>query len=331
MLIKKRRGWEIPESMATPEGVFLNRRRFLRTAGMAASSIGAASILGVSDNGHGLSGARAQQAADPSANLYPFEANDAFKLDRSLTDEALATAYNNFYEFGSHKRIAKAAQALKIRPWEIKIDGMVESEQTIAIDDLLKKMPLEERLYRHRCVETWSMAVPWSGFAFSALIDLAKPLSSAKYVRMETFKDASVASGQRQFWYPWPYVEGLTMEEAKNELAFLVTGVYGKPLPKQMGAPLRLAVPWKYGFKSIKSIVRVSFTDKRPVSFWEEIQPREYGFWANVNPEVAHPRWSQAEEEPLGSDDKIPTLLYNGYAEQVASLYENIKGETLFR
>ena len=187
-------------------------------------------------------------------------------LDRPLTDEKLNANYNNFYEFGSSKNIARAAQALKIRPWTIKIDGMVEKPFEIGIDDLIRKVGIEERLYRMRCVEAWSMTIPWSGFPMAKLVELAKPLSSAKYVRMETFLDKSVAPGQRQTWYPWPYVEGLTIAEATNELAFLVTGTYGKPAPKQHGAPIRLAVPWKYGFKSIKSIVRFSFTDQRPKS-----------------------------------------------------------------
>lgn len=175
------------------------------------------------------------------------------------------------------------------------------------------------------------MAVPWSGFAMSELVKYAKPLSSAKYVVMQTFHDAKMASGQKQVWYPWPYTEGLTMAEATNELAFMVTGVYGKPLPKQFGAPLRLAVPWKYGFKAVKSIVRFKFTDQRPVTFWEKVQSAEYGFWANVNPEVSHPRWSQASERVLGTTKRVPTLLYNGYGEQVASLYDGLKGENLFK
>ena len=216
------------------------------------------------------------------------------------------------------------------RPWDVRIDGMVEKPVTVAIDELLKKMPLEERLYRHRCVEAWSMAVPWSGFPFKALVDFARPLGSAKYVVMETFQDPGVAKGQKQGWYPWPYREGLTIAEATNELAFLATGLYGKPMPKQNGAPLRLAVPWKYGFKSIKSIVRFSFTDKRPVTFWEKVQSAEYGFWANVNPEVPHRRWSQATERVLGKSTRVPTLLYNGYAEQVAHLYQGMEGHRLF-
>jgi sulfoxide reductase catalytic subunit YedY len=207
---------------------------------------------------------------------------------------------------------------------------MVENEITIDFDELVRKMPLEERLYRHRCVEAWSIAVPWSGFPMRSLVEFAKPLSSAKYVQMATFEDKSVAPGQRQFWYPWPYIEGLTIAEATNELAFMGTGAYGKPMPKQNGAPIRLITPWKYGFKSTKSIVRFTFTDKRPKSFWETIQSSEYGFWANVNPKVPHPRWSQATEKELGTGKRVPTLLYNGYAEFVADLYKGMENENLF-
>lgn len=174
------------------------------------------------------------------------------------------------------------------------------------------------------------MAVPWSGFPLKALVEFAKPTAAAKYVVMQTFQDAKVAPGLKAFWYPWPYTEGLTMAEATNNLAFMVTGVYGKPLPKQMGAPLRLAVPWKYGFKSVKSIVRLSFSAERPTTFWEEIQAKEYGFWANVNPEVAHPRWSQASERVLGTNERVPTLIYNGYGEFVADLYSGLQNEKLF-
>jgi sulfoxide reductase catalytic subunit YedY len=191
-------------------------------------------------------------------------------------------------------------------------------------------MPLEERLYRHRCVEAWGMAIPWSGFAMAEFVKYARPLASAKYVRMETFMDPAMAPGQRAAWYPWPYVEGLSMAEATNELTFLVTGAYGKPVAKQMGAPLRLAVPWKYGFKSIKSIVRFTFTDQRPKGLWEALQSSEYGFWANVNPEVSHPRWSQATEEVLGVGSRRPTLLYNGYGEFVADMYKGLEKERLW-
>ncbi len=274
----------------------------------------------------------AYAAEDPSAGLYKdIVRNEKYTLDRPITPEKLNLTYNNFYEFGSHKQIHEAAQALKIRPWEIVIDGEVEKPMTLDFDDLAKKMPLEERLYRHRCVEAWSMTVPWSGFELSKLIELAKLTSDAKYMRFETFEDKSMAPGQKQFWYPWPYVEGITIEEAVNEMAFMVTGAYGKPVPKQMGAPLRLALPWKYGFKHIKSIKKISFTKERPVSFWEELGPKEYGFWANVNPEVAHSRWTQATERDLETGQRIPTKLFNGYGEQVAHLYKDLQSEQLYR
>ena len=210
------------------------------------------------------------------------------------------------------------------------IDGLVEAERTVDIDDLLRQMPLEERVYRHRCVEAWSMAVPWGGFPLAGLVEFARPLGSAKYLRMETLADKNSMPGLRQFWYPWPYIEGLTIAEATNELAFIATGLYGKPIPPQNGAPLRLAVPWKYGFKSIKSIIRITFTDQRPKTFWEDIQANEYGFWANVNPQVSHPRWSQASERVLGTNERVPTLLYNGYGEFVAQMYEGLDSEKLF-
>ncbi len=314
MLIRRRPSWFIPESAATPESVYLSRRGLLAsTAGL----IGAAALPRFA-------------FAAASHELYPVERNEAFKLDRPITDEDIATTYNNFYEFGSHKNIHRAAQKLKIEPWQVVIDGMVETEIRIDAHDLIRQMPLEERLYRLRCVEAWAMAVPWSGFPLKALVDFARPLSSAKYLRMETFKDAGVAGGQRAIWYPWPYVEGLTMDEATNDLAFIATGMYGKPIPKQNGAPLRLAVPWKYGFKSIKSIVRFTFTDEMPVSFWMDVLGEEYGFYANVNPGVPHRRWSQAEEKLLGTNERVPTQIYNGYAEQVAHLYEGMPQDKIF-
>jgi len=317
MRIIRRRGWEIPERFATPERLFFDRRTFL-VAGTAALAPQLALAQRLAD------------LPDPTADLYPAKRNETYVLDRPITDEKVNANYNNFYEFGPDKTIARAAQALRTRPWMVKIDGMVEKPFEIAIDDLIRKMPLEERLYRLRCVEAWSMAIPWSGFPFAKLVELARPLASAKYVRMETFLDKSMAPEQRKMWFPWPYVEGLTLAEAGNELAFLVTGAYGKPLAKQHGAPLRLAVPWKYGFKSIKSIVRFTFTDQRPKSFWEALQPSEYGFWANVNPQVAHPRWSQAEEELIGTGARRPTLLFNGYGEYVAHLYSGLEGERLW-
>lgn len=324
MLIKIPRGWERPERDATDESLFLSRRRLVKS--LAAGPVlltGAAMFLTACEE-------EAKAEPDPTADLYPVKQNLRYRLDRPITDEAESTEYNNFYEFGSHKTIASRAQAMKIRPWQVRIDGMVEQEQLLDIDNLLRRMPLEERLYRHRCVEAWSMDVPWSGFPMKALVELARPLSTARYVVMETAMDKETMPGLAQGWYPWPYIDGLTIEEANNELAFLVTGAYGKPVPKQMGAPLRLAVPWKYGFKSIKSIVRFTFTDKRPVNFWEAAQGSEYGFWANVNPEVPHPRWSQATERLLGSGERVPTRLYNGYGDFVADLYKDIEGEKLY-
>lgn len=266
-----------------------------------------------------------------TADLYPARRNRRYTVNRPLTDEHLASTHNNFYEFGSHKRIFRAAQMLDTTAWVVTFDGMVEEERVLDIDKLIRAMPLEERIYRFRCVEAWGMTVPWTGFAMKALVEYARPLGGAKYVVMKTFHRPEVAGGQKQYWYPWPYTEGLTIDEAINELAFIATGIFGKPLPKQFGAPIRLVVPWKYGFKNIKSIVRFTFTDKRPVGFWEQIQPKEYGFWANVNPQVSHPRWSQATERLLGSSERVPTLLFNGYGDQVSSLYTNVRDQFLYR
>ena len=318
MRLIRRPGWHLPDALATPEALVFNRRSLL--AGAAATALAPAL-------------ARAQRTADaldPTADLYPARRNDKYTLDRPITDERINGHYNNFYEFGMDKEVADRAQALLTRPWTIKIDGMVEQPIEIGIDDLIRKVGLEERTYRHRCVEAWSMAIAWTGFPFAKLLDLARPLGSAKYVRMESFLDRKMATGQRMTWYPWPYVEGLTMGEATNELAFLVTGAYGHPLAKQHGAPLRLAVPWKYGFKSAKSIVRFSFVEKRPVGLWEELQSSEYGFWANVNPAVPHPRWSQATEEVIGTGERRPTLIFNGYGEYVADLYKGLENEPLY-
>ena len=249
---------------------------------------------------------------------------------RALTPERDATTYNNYYEFGTDKSIHRAAQRLPISPWTISIEGMVAKPMTIGLDDLLKKVKLEQRVYRHRCVEAWAMTVPWTGFAMSDLIRLANPTGAAKFVEMETLADPKTMPGLRLSIIDWPYREGLRLDEAKNDLTFIATGLYGKDLPKQNGAPLRLVVPWKYGFKSIKSIVKFNFTDKQPVNSWQTTQPAEYGFWANVNPDVPHPRWSQASERLLGSGERVPTQLYNGYGAQVASLYDGMPADKLF-
>lgn len=312
MLIKQRRPWDIRESVVTSEDVYLNRREWLKAAGF--SGLGIAAALA----GNGLLSGTAHAAIGG----YPYERNLEFKLDRPLTDEEEATTYTNFYEFGSSKSIWKKARKLQSDPWSVTIDGMVEKEMKLDAEDLTRAMGgYQERLYRHRCVEAWAMAVPWSGVPLANLIKVAKPTNGAKYLRMETFLDPANAPGQKQSWYPWPYVEALTMEEVANDLAFLATGIYGKPLPNQNGAPIRLVTPWKYGFKSIKSITRFTFTDQRPVSFWEELAKHEYGFWANVNPNVPHPRWSQASERMLGTDDRVPTLLFNGYRDAVEEMY----------
>jgi sulfoxide reductase catalytic subunit YedY len=326
MLIKIPRGWEKPERAVTPEHVFRDRRRLIK--GLAAGPL----LLGAPAFLAGDAVAQAKSPADPSAELYPFKKNDKYKPPRALTPEKDAATYNNYYEFGSSKRIYDEARALPLRPWEVSFAGMVEQPMKLGIDDLMAKMKphLEERIYSHRCVEAWSMVVPWSGFEMKHLLALAKPTASAKYVVMKTFLNPKVAPGQRQSWFPWPYLEGLTMDEAANELTFLVTGVYGKPAPHSMGAPLRIALPWKYGFKAIKGLVSFEFTDKRPVSFWEKLQGSEYGFWANVNPDVPHPRWSQATEQVLGTSERAKTVIWNGYGEYVAHLYASMKGEALF-
>jgi methionine sulfoxide reductase catalytic subunit len=325
MFLKHKKSWEMPQHMATDEALFLSRREWLKAAGLAG--------IGIAAGTAGLSAMMGRAFAAPITG-FPATRNDSYVLDRALTAEQEAITYTNFYEFGSSKTIWRKAQKLETDPWMVTIDGMVEEELKIDAAKLVAKLgSQEERLYRHRCVEAWAMAVPWTGVPFSKLVALARPTSGAKYIRMETFYDPSVAPGQKQSWYPWPYVEGITIEEGMNELALLGTGMYGKGLEKQNGAPLRCVLPWKYGFKGIKSIVKFTFTDQQPVSFWEQLAKNEYGFWANVNPDVAHPRWSQATERMLGSDDRVPTLLYNGYEEQVAGLYAGMGdiGGRLFR
>ena len=305
MNILKRKGWEISESHVTSESLFLNRRQIV--GGLASLPLFGS----------------AQAAVNPKFA-------DAGK---PVTDEVQNTTYNNFYEYGTSKSISDAAQALITKPWSITIDGLVDAPLTLQAEDLIKMMTVEDRIYRHRCVEAWAMVVPWTGFALKDLITLAKPKAEAKYVRFETFNDPKMAPGQDPSsfsGYPWPYVEGLSMAEAMNDLAFIATGAYGKDLPKSMGAPLRLHTPWKYGFKSIKSIVKISFVAEQPMNFWQAISSNEYGFWANVNPEVPHPRWSQATEEVLGTGERVPSVLYNGYGEFVADIYKGMEKDPIF-
>jgi sulfoxide reductase catalytic subunit YedY len=315
MFYHRRKVWELPGLQPTPESVAVDRRTLIK-AGAAAGALVAVQNIGL--------------RAALAAGEYPAKRNEAYQAGRDITPEETNSHYNNFYEFGMSKDIHDAAQALKTHPWTIAIDGLVEKPRTIGIDDLVKMTGLEERVYRHRCVEAWSMTIPWTGFPLRALVDFAKPLSGAKFVRFETFKDTSVAPGQRQFWYPWPYTEGLTMAEATNDLAFVVTGAYGKPLGNSFGAPVRVHLPWKYGFKSAKSIVKITFAAEQPKTFWESLAASEYGFWANVNPAVPHPRWSQATEEVLGTHERIPTQIFNGYGAQVASLYAGMPTDRLY-
>jgi len=252
------------------------------------------------------------------------------------TDSELVTAYNNFYEFSFDKAASArlANQGWETEPWTVEVDGLVDNSFKIDVNDLIKKVGgIEQRVYRFRCVEAWSMVVPWDGFAMSKLVGLASPRSSAKYVKFYSFLDPENAPGQRSGRIDWPYVEALTLQEATNELSFLATGIFGKPMPNQNGAPIRMVVPWKYGFKSGKSIVRVEFTDERPVNTWQALQPREYGFFANVNPEVDHPRWSQASERVIGGGlfgGRKKTLMFNGYQEQVAGLYAGLNLRKVF-
>ncbi len=311
--------------------MFFNRRSLITGAGALALAATLASCD--SKSASGKQADSADSTGNPTANLYPAKHDPDFTLKRSITKASVSETYNNYYEFGTEKEIYRAAQALPIQPWSVSFEGMVEKPFTVDVYDLIRKMPLEERLYRHRCVEAWAMAVPWTGFPMKKLVEFAKPLSGAKFVQMQTFMKPDVAAGQRQPWYPWPYTEGLTMAEAMNDMAFMVTGVYGKPLPKQMGSPLRLAVPWKYGFKSVKAIVKVRFQTQQPKTYWQEADASEYGFWANVNPDVPHPRWSQANERLIGTGMIVPTQLFNGYAEKVAYLYKDMKGlgDALYR
>ncbi len=325
MFIHRRKGWEIAGSRVTPEAAMLRRRAVL---GGAAGALAAA---GMGRKARAWSLFDSTPAAPPAV-LAPLAAqrDPRYLAGRPLTPAAAVESYNNFYEFGDGKDIAGAAQALKTAPWTVTIAGMVKTPRTLGLDDLLRQVKLEERVYRHRCVEAWAMTVPWIGFPLADLVKLAEPLGSATFVKFTTLADPRQMPGLHKPWYPWPYTEGLTMQEAMNDLAFLSVGMYGKTLPPQDGAPLRLTVPWKYGFKSAKSIVRVEFTNMQPQTFWEQLQDSEYGFWANVNPAVPHPRWSQAQERLIGTDEMVPTQIWNGYGEFVAAMYADKTKERLF-
>lgn len=309
----------------------MHRRRFLKTMGF-----GGISALGLLTGCDGFNTrkydnpntdavlqppSRGLPQASRTSDLYPAPHNPAFELDRPLTPEYTANKYNNFYEFTMSKDVYNYIHKFRTRPWEVEVKGLVKKPQTFDLDDLVRAMPLEERLYRFRCVEAWAMAVPWTGFPFKALLDRVEPESSAKYVRMLTFLRPSEASVQQADWFPWPYYEALTIEEAMNDLTLLATGIYGKEMPPQHGAPIRLVTPWKYGYKSIKSIVLIELTSEKPRTFWHDVAPSEYDFEANVNPYIPHPRWSQASERMLDTNERRDTMLYNGYAPYVAHLY----------
>ena len=318
------RPWEIPERLATSESVYEDRRRFLRQLGfLGAGALGLLWGCGATPGGE-TGSAPLLKPGTPAPGgdvFYPAKRNRAYAVDRPLTDEATAGRYNNFYEFTDQKDVWRHVDRFHTRPWQVEVTGLCEKPGTFDIDDLARVAPLEERIYRHRCVEAWSMVVPWTGYRLKALLDRARPLSSARHVRMLTFLKPDEAPGQKtETWYAWPYYEALTLQEAMNELAFLVTGVYGHALPVQHGAPVRLALPWKYGFKSIKSIVKIEMVARRPRTFWSDASS-EYDFWANVNPNVPHPRWSQATERVIDTGERIPTRLFNGYAAQVGRLY----------
>ena len=289
---------DLKQSEVTDEQVFVNRRHLL------------AGLVGI-----GLAGglASASSAAQRAEELVPNEWDDI-------------TNYNNYYEFGTGKSDpAKYAGALSTTPWSVEINGLVDRPAVYHLEDILQKMTIEERIYRFRCVEAWSMVVPWNGFELADLLNMAGVQSQANYVAFQTLYRPEEMRGQNYPVLDWPYVEGLRLDEAMHPLTMMANGIYGKQIPNQNGAPLRLVVPWKYGFKSIKSIVKISFVDKKPQGMWERIAPLEYGFWANVNPNVPHPRWSQSTEQQLGVDNRVPTMIYNGYGSEVASMYKALQ------
>ena len=314
---------EIPSSAITPKDQYLNRRRFLRGAASTAVAAGAAA----------LGAERLAEVLSPRTAALAGTRLETVKSPLTTTGEELTsmkdvTTYNNFYEFGVDKgQPSQNAGDLPTRPWAIRVDGMVKKPRTFDIEALLKLRPLEDRVYRHRCVEAWSMVIPWVGYSLSEFINQCEPLSSAKYVQFLSYYDKRVEKWASETTIYWPYSEGLRMDEAMNPLALLTFGLYGEVLPNQNGAPVRLVVPWKYGFKSAKSIVAVRFLDRIPHTTWNDQAPNEYGFYSNVNPNVDHPRWSQRTERRIGQPfyaQRRTTLMFNGYGNQVASLYNGM-------
>ena len=307
-MIKIKKRWEIPESEVTPESLYLRRRDFMKTAG----TIGGALLL------------NPWAAAQASLEIGDYQ-KKVITLDEEINDEDDVTSYNNFYEFGTDKDDPKQnSKRFKTDDWKIQISGECEKPGTYGLEDLVKPYPVEERIYRLRCVEAWSMVIPWLGIPLGSILSSLQPTSKAKYVTFKTLHDPVRMPGQQRFILDWPYREGLTIAEAMNPLTILSVGMYGKTLPNQNGAPIRLVVPWKYGFKSIKSIVGIEFTEAQPLTSWNMAAPGEYGFYSNVNPTVNHPRWSQKRERRIGEIFKRDTLMFNGYEEEVAGLYDDL-------
>jgi len=306
-----RRSDDVPSSEITPESTYRNRRQFLATAASAAAGFAALSLTGVLD--------AAPRPQDPAWKRPPA---GPFNTDEDLTPYKDVTTYNNFYEFGTDKDDPyQNAGDFKTKPWTLKVEGAVRKPATYHLEDFLKPYKLEDRVYRHRCVEGWSMVIPWLGFPIADVIKKVQPTSKARYVEFTTLYDPTQMPGQKRPVLEWPYVEALRLDEAMNPLAIFAVGLYGKQLPNQNGAPFRIVIPWKYGFKSGKSIVKIRFTDSQPRTTWNIAAPNEYGFYSNVNPEVDHPRWSQKFERRIGEFRKRRTLMFNGYGDQVASLY----------
>jgi sulfoxide reductase catalytic subunit YedY len=315
--------WNRPEREVTPESAVLSRRRLLKLLGLGGLAL-AGGGAGLWWWWHGTEDAvlSAGRVPGPGQDLYPAATNPRFaEADRPLTAEIEAARYCNFYEFTSTKHVWHFIRPYRPLPWTLEVTGLVARPRTFDVDDLVRAFPLEERIYRHRCVEAWAMVVPWTGFPLATLLRQVEPLASARFVRFVTFHRPDQAGNQSDSSMPWPYTEGLTLAEATNELAFMATGMYGHPLLKQHGAPVRLVVPWKYGFKSAKSLVRIELTAEQPATFWNTLGPHEYDFQANVNPAIPHPRWSQRTERMLGTGERRPTLSFNGYGEWVGGLY----------
>ena len=314
---------KINPSEITPEHVYLSRRKFIATAVGIGALVTSSLLLGACGP---QEPSPTPPTAEPSPDrpVVPTPSATTDELGDKLTSFEAITNYTNYYEFTTSKEgVTRLAQNFKASPWTVEVGGLVHKPKTFDIDDLLK-FPQEERIYRLRCVEAWSMVIPWLGFPLSKWLQEVEPMSKAKYVRFETLYDLDQMPGQKRGGYNWPYVEGLRMDEAMHDLAILATGLYGKALLPQNGPPVRLVVPWKYGFKSIKSIVKIDLVEEMPVSLWMAAAPHEYGFYANVNPDVSHPRWSQATERRIGETKRRETLLFNGYAEEVAHLYADM-------